>query len=331
MRKEGLRRLLDLTLRLEGTATGLSLDEMAAAISVDRRTIQRMLPVVQAEFPQLAATEDTPGGIKRWKLPRGSQRGLSDVTADELAALSAAAQLARREGDERLASHLDRLALRLPAALEPKQKRQIEPDLEALLLASGVAHRPGPREIIAEHVLTALRDAIVAGVWVDADHRARASGKLSRNVELGPLALLLGEGRQYLVAWSDYQEDVRLFALAGFERVDLLDEPFERPEGFDLQSYLSRSFGIFQEDVHDVAWRFPTEVAAEAERYLFHPTQQSERQGDGSLLVRFRAGGLREMAWHLFRWGDGVEVVEPEALKMEYGTLLSKASKGLRR
>jgi predicted DNA-binding transcriptional regulator YafY len=35
---------------------------------------------------------------------------------------------------------------------------------------------------------------------------------------------------------------------------------------------------------------------------------------DGSLIVRFRAGGDLEMAWHLYTWGDHVEVLEPKRL-----------------
>lgn len=33
---------------------------------------------------------------------------------------------------------------------------------------------------------------------------------------------------------------------------------------------------------------------------------------DDSLLVRFRAGGALEMSWHLYTWGDAVEVIEPK-------------------
>jgi len=31
---------------------------------------------------------------------------------------------------------------------------------------------------------------------------------------------------------------------------------------------------------------------------------------DGSLVVKFRAGGRKEMDWHLYTWGDEVEVLE---------------------
>jgi len=39
-----------------------------------------------------------------------------------------------------------------------------------------------------------------------------------------------------------------------------------------------------------------------------------EEQPDGSLTVRFRAGGDLEMAWHLYTWGNQVEVLEPKNL-----------------
>jgi hypothetical protein len=35
-----------------------------------------------------------------------------------------------------------------------------------------------------------------------------------------------------------------------------------------------------------------------------------EDQPDGSLIVRFRAGGLLEMAWHLFTWRNEVKVLK---------------------
>ena len=53
----------------------------------------------------------------------------------------------------------------------------------------------------------------------------------------------------------------------------------------------------------------------DASGWLFHPSQSIQHENDGALTVRFRAGGLREMAWHLFVWGDAVTIVAPEDLK----------------
>ncbi len=60
-----------------------------------------------------------------------------------------------------------------------------------------------------------------------------------------------------------------------------------------------------------MVWRFKPEVADEARKWIFHPDQVIEDQPDGSLIVRFRAGGALEMDWHLYTWGDTVEVILP--------------------
>lgn len=316
MRKEGLGRLLRLALMLEASRVGLTLAEMAATLEVSPRTVQRMLAALEAEFPHVEAMGE-PGGVKRWRMRRGATGELGAVTADEQAALGQAARIARRQGDGEVAGHLDSLAAKLPVRLDPARVRRLEPDVEALMLASGVAHRPGPRERVDEAVLEALRQAIVAGSWIEADHRAKASGLVGRGQRLGPVALLLGEGRRYLLAFQAYSEALRLYALPGFAAVRVTNEVFERPAGFDLDDWLAGSFGTWREAPEDVVVRFRPAAAEEAAAWVFHPRQETEREADGSLVVRFRAGGFREMAWHLIRWGDAVEALAPERLREE--------------
>ena len=317
--------LIKLALRMQGTAEGVSLADIEAEFEVSRSTAERMRDALLDALPQMEPL-GAPGGEKRWRLPARCLGGMTQPTLDEIAALHRARELAALEGDGATADTLGSPATRLQAALPAPARTRLEPDIAALLEADGVALRPGPREVIAPDILQTLRQAIMAGVWVNADHRARASGKLSRDVWLGPLALLLGEGRQYLVAWSDYQQDVRLFALAGFARVEPGDEAFERRGDFDLQAYRAQSFGVFQEEARDVVWRFTPEAEPDARRFLFHPTQEMDDTPDGSLIVRFRAGGMLEMCWHLFRWGDQVEVLAPQALQRMYGMLLARVS-----
>lgn len=314
MRYGRLADLVRLAMQMQGRADGLSLDDIGQTFEVSRRTAERMRDAIRDAFPQTEELSE-PAGRKRWRLPPGAIGRLADPTVDDIAALHRGAELARKSGDVATADHLDTLSDRLRARLSGQKRARLEPDIAALLEADGVALRPGPREQIPDVTLNALREAILAGVWIDVDHRARATGLLGRNARLGPLAMLLGEGRQYLVAFSDYAQDVRLFALAGFERIKLTEDFFERPEDFNLANWMQRSFGIWQEDTHDVVWRFTPEAAADARLYLFHPKQVMTDEPDGSLTVSFRAGGLREMCWHLFRWGAQVEIVSPPELR----------------
>jgi predicted DNA-binding transcriptional regulator YafY len=55
-------------------------------------------------------------------------------------------------------------------------------------------------------------------------------------------------------------------------------------------------------------------AAPVAREFTFHPTQVLADDPDGSLVVRFHASGQLEMAWHLYQWGDQVQVLQPPTL-----------------
>ena len=56
-------------------------------------------------------------------------------------------------------------------------------------------------------------------------------------------------------------------------------------------------------------------MARDASTFLFHPGQSVNANGDGSVTVRFEAGGIDEMCRHLFTWGEGVTIVKPARLR----------------
>ena len=121
--------------------------------------------------------------------------------------------------------------------------------------------------------------------------------------------------RVYLVAafpWAVQPVNYRLDRIRDLRVSEAIGT---RPCDFDLKSYAALSFGVFQEEPHDVVLRIAPEIAEEVTAFQFHPTQAITREADRSILVRFRAGGLREMAWHLFTWGDAITIVAPEDLK----------------
>ena len=105
-----------------------------------------------------------------------------------------------------------------------------------------------------------------------------------------------------------------MFSIPNISKVEVMDEYFERDENFDLQDFAKQSFGLFHEDPFDVVWKFSPRAAKDAKDFIFHPNQKFQSGDDGSLIVRFRAGGALEMCWYLFSWGEDVEVLEPQHL-----------------
>ena len=97
------------------------------------------------------------------------------------------------------------------------------------------------------------------------------------------------------------------------------------PPGFDLRRFAARSFGAFQESTEAIVLRFAPEAAADVARFSFHPDQTVEDEPSGATVVRFTAGGLREIVHHLFTWGMAVEVVAPERLRLMLITDLKAA------
>ena len=303
-RQEDLQKL---ALLLQGSAEGLGLADIMREFAVSRRTAERMRDALRNAYPQVEEIHGAEGR-KYWRFPPGALGRMVEPTLDELTAGHRAAAIARREGDAEAAEALERLLVKVKAMFRGDRRRTIAADLEAQLMADGVAFRPGPREMIAPEHLSALRAAILAGVMIRVDHRARSTKKLSRGNRLGPIAMLFGQGRQYLLAYSEYQAGLRLYALSGFEAITLERDIYTRPEGFDLEEWLAQSFGVWRDGAaQNVEWRFAPEVAEEAASYAFHPKQTAERAEDGALVVRFRAEGRQEMDWYLARWGDAVE------------------------
>jgi predicted DNA-binding transcriptional regulator YafY len=289
---------------------------------VGRRTAERMRDALERVFPQLE--QANPGEVpKRWRIRAGALGNLVGFSVEELAALGTAVNVLRRDNLKEPAARLETLSAKLKSLIRPEAARRIAPDLEALTEAEGTALRPGPRQAIVPELLAELRHAILACRKVRLHYRARGTGALSRQL-VCPYGFLYGN-RHYLIAYSlsDRARDYRLFSLANIEKVEVTNSPFERRKDFSLQNFAERSFGVFQEKPFDVVWRFAPKVAADARQFLFHPTQTFEDQPDGSLIVRFRAGGALEMCWHLFTWGDQVQVLEPPRLR----TMIQKQMK----
>jgi predicted DNA-binding transcriptional regulator YafY len=310
MRHDKARALLELARALAGSAEGLTLDEMAACAGVDRRTAERMRDRLADLFPQLEAVPDPP--TKRFRIPAGLDGFMQAPTADELAALASAASELQAAGANVRAAALKSLEAKTLSALRAPTRRKIAPDLEALLQAEAIAVQAGPRPFEDETVLGAIREALKAGVAL----RFRYAGGSSpgRAREVVPYGLLFARSN-YLVA-AEGDGPPRNWRLDRIAAPEALARPAGRPAEFSLQAYADQSFGIYQDDMEDVVLRFAPAAADSARRWRFHVNQALSEQADGAVEVRFRASGMRELAWHLFTWGADVEVLAPDRLRL---------------
>lgn len=308
-----LLRLADMAVaRFEG----VSLHDITEEFGCDHRTAQRMTRAFEAAFPQ-AEVKDDEDRRRRWRLPRSDPRWLQaqGLRDGELAALDMAARRAERDGAPDDAKRLRALRDRLLAAMPSSQARRTEADAEALLEAQGFASRPGPRVVPDLRMLGALTEALRAPFTIEVSYTSADGTTTDRLLE--PYGLLLGI-RRYLVA-RPVQGDGRMrrFRLDRIREARITGQSFARDADFDLARFSAQAFGSFHSDAEygPVAWRFTPEAAPVARQFVFHPEQEMSEESDGSLTVRFNASGHMEMAWHLYQWGNQVEVLIPDALR----------------
>ena len=312
MRYEGLTNIVNLAIRMQGLHNGMTLDDIRAEFGVSRRTAERMRDAVEWAFGPLDIAES--GDNRRhWRLRSDALRRLVRISAAELADLSVAAAILDNTGFGDRAAALRELDTRLRATLHTGSPARIEADMEALAQAEGLAMRPGPRPRLDSSLLATLREAITTCRVVEVRYLAQSTGRRSRQ-RIEPYGLLYGN-RAFLVGRTDWTDGMRLWRLANMSEPRVTVESFVRDPDFDLEAYARRSFGTFQEEPVDVVLRFAEEAKRDASEFLFHPSQTVEENADGTLTVRFTAGGIDEMCWHLVTWGKSVTVEEPDHLR----------------
>ena len=309
MRHEKAGRLLELARLLASTSEGLTLDEMAERLGVGRRTAERMRDAVRDVFPQLEEVDDPP--TKRFRIPAGLDGLFQAPTAEELAALNAGADAFAQQGAQVRAGALRSLEQKVLSATRAAARRRLAPDLEALLQAETIAVQAGPRPFEDETVLARIREALLSMRRLS--FRYEGGSTPGRVREVTPFGVLFGRSN-YLVAAEDEATGPRNWRLDRIQDIAVSERAGAKPEAFSLQGYADESFGIYQDDTEDVVLRVTPAGAEDALRWRFHANQSVEPQADGGVVVRFRASGMRELAWHLFTWGDRVQIVAPPIL-----------------
>lgn len=313
MAYDKIHDLLDLAIWMQSDREGVSLNEIAEKYGVSRRTAERMRDMILIQFPQ---TEENIGenNQKRWYIPQGTLKDLINFSAEELSVLETAKELFVNKQMTDKRDILAKVIEKVRASIKSDVMRKIDPDAEALLEAEGFICRPGPKLNIDEAIITAIRQAILECKQIRIKYYNQSSRKVSINT-LNPYGFLYGERNHYLVAHHAdgyFGNEVHNFILSNVKEVKILDNPIVNLPNFCLQKYAEESFGAFHEPPFEVEWLFDKEAAEDAAQYIFHPKQTMIKNPDGTLTVKFKAGGRLEMDWHLYTWGEHVKVIKPE-------------------
>ncbi|MDR1486581.1 MAG: WYL domain-containing protein [Deltaproteobacteria bacterium] len=304
------KNLLDLVMLLQGSHSGVTITDITQRYGVARRTAERMRNAV-AEFFSADFQEFKDGKNKTFKLRTKyiDRLIVASIKNEELVSIGLGAKLLRKNGMSEQARLLESVGDKIRGLLNLSLAKST--NLEDVMKFEGHGLRPAPYLKTDPLVIQRIREAMMSFHAIKIDYRNREGQE--REFNLVPLGILYGERNHYLVAKFFENDDDKPyhFILDLIYKVEVLPEVFEEDRDFSLESHAAKSFGVFQEEPVEVEWLFSPQVAREAANFVFHPSQETFSNNDGSLTVKFKAGGLLEMAWHLYTGGSSVKVIKP--------------------
>ena len=305
--REQVSRLLALVPYLQ-TRSDVSLAQAAADFGVSADQIRKDLKVLwMCGLPGLTpdkmidvdfeAIEDDPEGVVRIDnaeyLARPVRLGSSEASA------LIVALRALREGSPD-ASHeaIDRALSKLEDATATGSAT---PQVEVHLTGSAAG---------AQHA-TLLRQAIETNRQARLDYYVPTRDETTERT-VDPLALLTGDGREYLDAWCHLAGARRLFRLDRMYAVELVDEPRDHD---DLRPR-DLSAGLFEPGPDDIEAVVRLEPWA---RWVadYYPVVGTEELGEGRLQLTMRVGDPLWLVRLALRLAPALSIVEPASLRDE--------------
>jgi proteasome accessory factor B len=303
-------RMLALLRALSEASEGLSLQEMSIILGASRRTVERMRDVIIRHF-DVIMVED--GRTRRWRLDGRLGRIFERPTSSELAALQAVVSAHAQQGSHATANLLASLLAKIQSALDSAARNRLAPDMEVLRRTQRFFVPAGPGMTVSPDTLASVQHAILAGLTLEFDYLAEGQAE-PRWRRVIPCGLLQGPLSYLVGKFPDDPRPAVYFRLDRITNARPGSSVAAPPSEFDIDRWLSESFGIWRGDVYDICLEAGADAAASARNWRFHRDQVLEDTKDGALLIRFRASGLRELAEHLTTWHGKIRPLAPPQL-----------------
>ena len=302
--------ILDLAIFMSSKFNGVTIKDIEERYNVSRRTAERMRDSLTCIFPQIdeIKTDDIQ---KHWGYTNYSISHFVSFSPKEIANIE---QLQRRTTNLEMKAELNKTVEKIKTL---NNKFSMEENIELYMQTEGYAVRQMPQYKMSPTIMELIRYAIQNSKMLIGIYHEK-----ERLIE--PLGLIYGE-KIYLIAKEKAKgNEIYTFLLHKFQDLKLTDKSFDRGD-FNLQEYTNKSFGVYHGEILDVKLSFSPELAEEASKYNFHPTQKGKFEKDGSYTLTFKASGSKEIIWHVFKWGAGCKIIAPKSLKDEYKRYLEES------
>lgn len=287
--------------------------ELAKRLEVNSRTVQRYIARLQDLCIPVESTRGVGGA---YRLKPGFRLPPMMFTDEEAFALTLGLHALRHLGLVAFAPATEGAAAKLGRVL-PDPLRDSANAVEEV-----IAIEPGPWVIStpAESLIrlcTAIRMRRPVGFHYESHDRT------SSHREVEPYGMVHMDGRWYVVGRCRLREALRTFRLDRVSELEVSDETFDRPTGFDAKAYLQRSMPFMQAGFSIEVWLdLPTDKARS--HFALHRVMVENENGGTTL--RCARENLEPFAAMLLTLGCPIEVRQPSELREAFERLEARAT-----
>lgn len=300
-----LARFLRVLRLIEG-AGRWNADQIAAELSVSRRTVMRDLKVLELAGVPYYYDRNR----KCFELRYDYELKAPRLTRDEIASQTLATAFVRAVGVDPNGSALSATS-KIASAASEEDKLLFADACEILTaLSLQFVDHAGHEETIQT-----IQQALFSQRYLLGTYRSPYQ-KDSVQLTLSPLRLCLLKQALYLIAVPIGAAEPKTYRIARFESIELNDKPALTLPDFDLQAYLGNAWAVFRGDeTYEVSVRFGSLAAKIVTETVWHRTQRVEASHDETVVLHFTVDGLEEILEWLLTWTGHAEVLAPKKLR----------------
>jgi predicted DNA-binding transcriptional regulator YafY len=289
-----------------------SVSSLMERFRVSKRSVFRYLEIIGLIDP-IEFDHERNG----YKFTHGDRIKKLTLNDSELLVLLAAGEAVAHLG-EPLADNFKRLAEKVAVTTKAPGKKEKPPIIVKI-----------PEAIASQKLkgyFNVLSTCATERRCVEMTYLARNAPKPSKRM-VDPYGLVYYDGVWILIGYCHVKKAIRSFALDRIIDVTERFRYFNLPEDFDLEEYLSPSWGIYDDEEVTVKVRFRPNVCDYIMRKVWHPSEQKESLPDGGCVCTYTVAGTDEIKKWIYSWLPHVEVLEPSWFRKQVEKELSMSVK----
>jgi len=316
-------RAIDLISRPQGA----TIEELAKGLGIDRRSVYRLINVIEELGIPIYDDKPPLESKKQWKIEESYLKKLPNLKVPDLVlSLSEIIALCFMRGQTSLYRGTD-IEKKINSAftkIEAFAPSGLTENISRLKLIFIPVMKASKEYSSKEDIIDDLTDAILQQKTCQINYNSYSQERIT-SFKIDPLSFFENKGGLYVFIRATSFGDIRILAVERIENIEITESGFASPKGFDGEKMLSGAFDIVCDDPIGVKIWFSADQAKYVRERTWAAEQKITDEEDGSIILELKSSGKWDIIRWVLSWGEDACIVEPAEMRQEVVRQLSKA------